>query len=103
MPHIIADIYFPTLNGTIIPSNKLSTILEHHFDTPIWQQGILATDSYADSAEKEYVSIADFRTVLPNLAKWDAHLYELLTENRPVRPYFDLEWDAEQLDEISVL
>jgi hypothetical protein len=101
--HALANIYFPTINDSIAPSDKLSTVIDHRFSTS-WQQGILATDSYVDRAEKEYLAIADFRTVISKLPlQLDAHLYEILTVDRPVRPYFDLEWDAEQLDDVSVL
>ena len=101
--HALANLYFPTINDSISPSDKLSTVLNHRFSTPSWQQGILVGDSYADRAEKEYLAVADFYTVINKLPSGDAHLYELLTEDRPVRPYFDLEWDADQLDDITVL
>ena len=100
----LALAYYPIENDSIAPSCKLSNVIDHTFDTPHWQQGILATDSYVNCAEKEYLAVADFRTVIDKLeCERDAHLYELLTVDRPVRPYFDLEWDAKQLDEVTVL
>jgi len=107
----ISEYCFPVINGAIVPSTTLAPVLAYEFpDTPAWQQGIVAGDAMADHAHKEYMAVSDFQSLIRTLQRNqanhyydDAHMYELMTENRPVRPYFDLEWDAEQLDEGHVL
>ena len=51
---------FPTINGTITPSRTLAPVLAHRFDTPIWKQGIVASDPFPDVATKEYLAISDY-------------------------------------------
>ena len=98
--------YFPTINGTVNPSHKLSYVIDHKFsDVPHWQQGIIASDSNVNESYKQYLALSNFSEVVDKLSHQpaDAHLYELLAEDRPVRPYFDLEWDADQRGEEEVL
>jgi hypothetical protein len=104
----ITSHFFPVINGTITPSTKLQPVLDHQFTTtPLWKQGIIAGDVKEDEAYKQYTSVADFSLIIQKIEEGhqsgiyeDAHLYELLSSNRPVRPYLDLEWDAMQLPDI---
>jgi len=63
----LADTYFPIKHDSIAPSCKLSTVIDHCFQPPRWQQGIFVADSYIDQAEKEYLAVADFRGVIDKL------------------------------------
>ena len=100
--------YFPVINDVITPMHTLAPVISHQFpDTPSWQQGIIVGDATVDQANKMYLAVRDFQSMIDTMAFnqanhniVDAHLYELMTENRPVRPYFDLEWDSAQLDEV---
>ena len=77
--HTLVNTYFPIEHDSVVPSCKLSTVIDHCFQTPRWQQGILVADSYINRAEKEYLAVADFRDVINKLeCEKDAHLYELL-------------------------
>jgi hypothetical protein len=107
----ISTMFFPIEHGKIAASKKLAPVLTHYFDdAPVWTQGIVAADAKVDHAHKEYLAIKDFN-ILIELMKWnqandttiDSHLYELLRDDCPVRPYFDLEWDAEQHSETDIL
>jgi hypothetical protein len=109
--HDPSEHYFPVINGVITPMHTLAPILSHQFpDTPSWQQGVIVGDAAVDQAHKMYLAVQDFQSIIDTMTLnqannhiVDAHLYEMMTENRPVRPYFDLEWDAEQLDETTIL
>jgi hypothetical protein len=103
--------FFPIEHGKIAASKKLAPVLTHYFDdAPVWTHGIVAADAKVDHAHKEYLAIKDFN-ILIELMKWnqandttiDSHLYELLRDDCPVRPYFDLECDAEQHSETDIL
>ena len=105
----LEDLIFPVINGKIAPSSTLAPVSAHVFASePRWKQGIVASDPFADQASKEYLAIADYTKLIATLAHNeslgiidDARLYEILHEDRPVRPYFDLEWDTAQLDEAA--
>jgi hypothetical protein len=105
------EIIFPVINDKIAPSSTLAPVSTHRFPSePRWKQGIVASDPFPDMATKEYLAIADYAKLIATIAHneslgeiVDAHLYEILPEDRPVRPYFDLEWDSAQLDEVTVL
>lgn len=49
--HTLANTYFPIEHDSVAPSCKLSTVIDHCFQTPRWQQGILVADSYINRAE----------------------------------------------------
>jgi len=105
-----SDLIFPIINGTITASTTLAPVLAHRFNTPAWKQGIVASDPFPTQPKKEYLAIADYTKLIATLAHNescgiidDAHLYEVIAEDRPVRPYFDLEWDTAQRDEVAVL
>jgi hypothetical protein len=105
------EIIFPVINDKIAPSSVLAPVSAHRFASePRWKQGIVASDPLPDTGHKEYLAIADYTKLIATLSYNescgiidDAHLYEIIPEDRPVRPYFDLEWDSSQLDEITVL
>jgi len=107
----LSTMFFPVENGKIAASNKLAPILDHYFDdAPVWTQGIIAGDATVDKAYKNYIAVKDYHVIIEMMKHCqkretfdDAHLYELLRDDCPVRPYFDLEWDAEQHEETEVL
>jgi len=107
----ISTMYFPVEHGKIAASNKLAPILDHYFDdAPVWTQGIIAADTTVDKAFKNYIAVKDYNVIIEMMKHCqkhetfdDAHLYELLRNDCPVRPYFDLEWDAQQLSDTDVL
>ena len=92
IPHsVIASKIFPVINGTITPSFKLAPVLAHRFEEVPWKQGFVASDPFPNEATKEYVTVADFTTVIETIAHNetlgiidDAHLYEIISEHRPV-------------------
>jgi hypothetical protein len=104
--HALANTYFPIKDGTPAFSSKLDPVRNHTFPSPLWQQGFISRDKEADCAEKEFLAVNHFAEFIQKdiaEAKEDRHLYELVTERTPVRPYFDLEWDADELDETETL
>lgn len=109
-PHITKQLqeqFYPVKHDEIRPATALKEVLEYQFaDAPLWQQGIFASDLPYKTGSKEYVVVKDVNPVLSYLKTYpdqDVRLYELMREDRPVRPYFDVEFDAEQLDETEVL
>jgi len=112
MTSAVAEIYFPCKNGKPIFATKLETVLTHTFcnDSTAaasataqrrYNQGIIARDTLLGT--KEYLAVNHFTEFIEVDCREDRHLYELLPEGRPVRPYFDLEWDPAQLDEEETL
>lgn len=104
--HALANTYFPIKDGTPAFSSKLDPVRNHTFPSPLWQQGFLSRDKEADCAEKEFLAVNHFAEFIQKDivdTKEDRHLYELVTERTPVRPYFDLEWNADELDETDTL
>lgn len=97
---------FPLHHGRIQPSYRLEPVLAHSFGTATpWRQGIIAIDSQGGGGTKEYIAFGDFPRWVEGLVteEQDEHAYEILPEGRPVYPYVDIEFDAEQLDADGVL
>lgn len=103
----LTDEFYPAVNDIIQPLSRLDPIVQYTFpNTPLWQQAVFASDSRCDSATKEYITVSDVNRVINYLKSHpdhDAHLYEVLPETRSVHPYFDVEFDAKQLNDIEVL
>lgn len=104
----LSDEFYPVVNDKIKPLSSITESLKTHkfANTPLWQQAIFASDPYCNSGSKQYVAVNDVNRVIDYLKTHphdDAHLYELLPVSRPVRPYFDIEYDAEQLSDKEVL
>jgi hypothetical protein len=105
----IEQVYFPVKNGKSDFASKLDTIIHYRFSNePNFSQGYIAQDieSASGSIIKQYLTISDFPAWLQTdviESKQNRYLYEVIPTGRPVHPYFDLEWDAEQLDEREVL
>lgn len=102
----LANIYFPIKDGKPEFSSTLDPIRNHTFKAPLWQQGFLSRDKGMDCAQKEFLAVNHYTEFIQKDiidAKEDRHLYELVTERTPVRPYFDLEWDADERDETETL
>lgn len=103
--------YFPSFDGgnTPAPIAHLDTVLRHSFAG--CAAGIFATDIGDHGGAKQYYAAADValdvQTIVAAVdycgaaaaAKVDMHLYELMPAERPVRPYFDLEYDAAAIDD----
>ena len=51
----LTDLVFPVINDKIAPSHRLAPVLAHRFDTPLWKQGIVASDPLPNEATKEYL------------------------------------------------
>jgi len=104
--HALANTYFPIKDGTPAFSSRFDTVRTYTFHAPLWQQGFLSRDKGIDCAEKEFLAVNHYTEFIQKDivdAKEDRHLYELVTERTPVRPYFDLEWDADERDEKETL
>lgn len=101
----IEHIYFPVKNGKQSFASSLQPVLDHTFDNESnFSQGFIAQDTQYGA--KQYLTINDFTSWLQTDiidSKLNRYLYEVIPTGKPVRPYFDLEWDAEQLDERDVL
>ena len=104
--HALANIYFPIKDGKPEFSSLFDPIRNHTFKAPLWQQGFISRDNGMDCAQKEFLAVNHYTEFIQKDiidAKEDRHLYELVTERTPVRPYFDLEWDADEHDEKDTL
>ena len=102
----IESFIYPVKNGEFAPSCRLKPVLNHTFsDYPRWSQGVIAQDVKEDSASKQYLTVCDMEGTFSDIMEWkeDFHTYEVLPESRPVRPYFDLDWDAGLLGEEDTL
>ncbi len=84
----------------------LAPVIQHKFKTPDYLKGILAQDLPGNTAgAKRFAAVSDFPAFIHGL---DSHqtnmnLYEVLSNNRPVYPYVDAEWDPAQLEEEATL
>jgi len=97
-------IYYPINKGDICYTYDLSKVLHYTFPhTPSYVQGIIAKDCGPDTVHKEYVRISDFSQFVSSELYKDVHMYEVIPIDKPVIPYFDVEWDAEQLNEKETL
>lgn len=104
----ITSHFFPVFDDKLVPTFKLQPVLDYHFDsTPRWKQGVIAQDSREDAGIKKYFALADMDHIEGIFSfegtDLDAHAFEILPVDRPVRPYFDLEWDEEQLPEVDAV
>jgi hypothetical protein len=101
----IEHIYFPVKKGKQSFAPSLQPVLDYRFDNePNFSQGFIAQDT--QSGGKQYLTINGFTSWLQTdviKSKQNRYLYEVIPTGNPVRPYFDIEWDAEQLDEREVL
>jgi hypothetical protein len=101
----IEHIYFPVKNGKQSFAPSLQPVLDYRFDNkPDFSQGFIAQDTH--SGGKQYLTISNFSAWLQTdviKSKQNRYLYEVIPTGNPVLPYFDLEWDSEQLDEREVL
>jgi hypothetical protein len=96
----LSDCFYPFKNGKPAFSPKLAPVVAHRFDYPAHRAGFFAKDVAPDHAAKEYLGVADMAMALEmNIVqqKTDLHLYELLAVDRPVRPYLDVEWMADEV------
>ena len=98
---LLTPFYPHTPEGKPTFAPRLATIVAHEFpDTAWWEAGLLSRDRMMDEPTKEYLAVSDmeaFIEVEVGGMKRDHHLNEVLAPNRPVRPYFDLEWDPAAL------
>lgn len=105
--------YFPSFDGgaTPAPVSKQALVLAHCFaDETHWKHGIIATDQGPTAGAKEYYAVNDFMVDWDTIVyaanqgiMMDMHLYELLPPTRPVRPYFDVEYDAAAITDTTAL
>lgn len=106
MTQNIEDIYFPVKNGLMDFGDMLGTLSHTFSNDSRHLQGFLSQDAGEDIPAKHYATVANFPFFVEGLIvenKKDFHLYELIPAEKPVYPYFDLEWDADQLPEMVTL
>lgn len=103
----IEHIYFPVKNGKTDFASKLDTVIHHRFtDEPTFLQGFISQDiaSANNSIFKQFLTISNFSAWLHTDiidSKQNRYLYELIPSGKPVHPYFDIEFDAEQLNDLE--
>jgi hypothetical protein len=105
----LEQIYFPVRNGKQTYATALNEVLTHTFpEQPTFLQGFISQDyeSITETIVKQYVTVNNFTAWLQTdiiNSKIDRHLYEIIPSDKPVRPYFDIEYDAGQLDDNETL
>jgi hypothetical protein len=103
----IENIYFPVKHGKPTFALKKEDVIHYRFEgTPEYLQGYISQDVTEGSGSKQFLTINDFPSWLQTdviESRCDRHLYEYVLEGRPVRPYFDVEYDDGQLDSTETL
>jgi hypothetical protein len=106
MSTLLEQIYFPVKNGKECFAPKKDHIIEHRFTShPHFLQGFISQDTN-ENGGKQFMTISDFPSWLNTdviESQKDRHLYEIIPTGRPVRPYFDIEYDDAQLDAIQTI
>jgi hypothetical protein len=99
----IEQIYFPVKDGKQSFASSLQLVLDHRFNNePKFSQGFIGQDTH--SGGKQYITINDFLSWLQTDvidSKQNRYLYEVIPTGNPVYPYFDIEFDAEQLNDLE--
>jgi hypothetical protein len=103
----LENIYFPVKHDKPAFALKKEDVTHHRFEgTPAHLQGYISQDVAEGSGSKQFLTISDFPSWLETdviKSQCDRHLYEYVLEGRPVRPYFDVEYDDGQLDSADVI
>lgn len=103
----IEHIYFPVKNGKTDFASKLDNVIHHRFtDEPTFLQGFISQDieSANNSIIKQFLTISNFSAWLQTDiidSHTNRYLYEVIPTGKPVHPYFDIEFDAEQLNDLE--
>ena len=107
MPPLIDNIYYPIKNGNYSFASHINNIIDYRFpNSHSFLQGFIAQDIPYCNGAKQYLTISDFPSWLNTdiiNSQVNRNLYEIIPTGRPVRPYFDIEYDEGQLGSIETL
>ena len=104
----LENIYYPIKNGTYSFARYLADIIDHRFtNSHPFLQGFIAQDIIGCNGNKQFLTINDFPAWLNTdivISEQNRNLYEVILTGRPVRPYFDIEYDDDdQLDTTDII